>query len=63
MKNDLYENLKDLMKTPFFRYLQMDLYRGCPFWDDNAMCTEPTCALNSVDEVGFVFIYDVQFGC
>ncbi|EEB88541.1 hypothetical protein MPER_13567, partial [Moniliophthora perniciosa FA553] len=28
----------------------MDLYRGCPFWDDNAMCTEATCALNSIDE-------------
>ncbi|KAL0572884.1 endoplasmic oxidoreductin-1 [Marasmius crinis-equi] len=50
VKNDLYDNLKELVKVPFFRYLQMDLYRGCPFWDDNAMCTEPTCALNSVEE-------------
>uniref|UniRef100_A0A0W0EXF6 Endoplasmic oxidoreductin-1 n=1 Tax=Moniliophthora roreri TaxID=221103 RepID=A0A0W0EXF6_MONRR len=50
VKKDLYENLRDLVKAPFFRYLQMDLYRGCPFWDDNAMCTETTCALDSVDE-------------
>ncbi|KAJ8093341.1 endoplasmic oxidoreductin-1 [Marasmius tenuissimus] len=50
VKNDLYENLKELVKTPFFRYLQMDMYRGCPFWEDDATCTEPTCSLNSVDE-------------
>ncbi|KAG7086406.1 hypothetical protein E1B28_002361 [Marasmius oreades] len=50
VKNALYESLKGLVKIPFFRYIQMDMYRGCPFWEESAMCTEPTCSLDTVDE-------------
>ncbi|KAF9265902.1 endoplasmic oxidoreductin [Marasmius fiardii PR-910] len=50
VKDELYENLQGLVKTPFFRYVQMDMYRGCPFWEESAMCTEPTCSLDNVDE-------------
>ncbi|KAF5358823.1 hypothetical protein D9758_008560 [Tetrapyrgos nigripes] len=46
----LYKNLKELVKVPFFRYLQMDLYRGCPFWQDSETCTASSCSLETVDE-------------
>ncbi|KAJ3972099.1 endoplasmic reticulum Oxidoreductin 1-domain-containing protein [Lentinula raphanica] len=46
----LYDSLRYLLQLPFFKYLQIDLYRGCPFWEDDATCTESTCSIANVDE-------------
>ncbi|KAJ3887831.1 endoplasmic reticulum Oxidoreductin 1-domain-containing protein [Lentinula edodes] len=48
--NQLQDSLQNLLQLPFFKYLQIDLYRGCPFWEDDATCTESTCSIVNVDE-------------
>ncbi|KAJ7772583.1 hypothetical protein DFH07DRAFT_802407 [Mycena maculata] len=46
----LYANLHELVQMPFFKYFQVDLYRECPFWSDDGSCSDPGCAITSVDE-------------
>ncbi|KAJ7747358.1 hypothetical protein B0H16DRAFT_1375640 [Mycena metata] len=46
----LFANLHDLVQMPFFKYFQVDLYRECPFWSDDGSCSDPGCAITSVDE-------------
>ncbi|KAE9402456.1 endoplasmic reticulum oxidoreductin 1 [Gymnopus androsaceus JB14] len=50
VNNNLGENLQILLQVPFFKYVQMELYRGCPFWEDDGMCMELTCSIEHVDE-------------
>jgi len=47
---ELFANLKDLVKTPFFKYFQADLYRECPFWQENSFCMNKECGITTVDE-------------
>ncbi|KAF9222578.1 endoplasmic oxidoreductin [Gyrodon lividus] len=46
----LYTNLHDLVQTPFFKYFQVDLYRECPFWQENGFCMNRECGITTVDE-------------
>lgn len=48
---DLYDNLHDLVQTPFFKYFRVDLYRECPFWQENGFCMNRECGITTVDEV------------
>ncbi|KAI6157561.1 hypothetical protein BKA82DRAFT_4058590 [Pisolithus tinctorius] len=50
VNEELYTNLHDLVQTPFFRYFQVDLYRECPFWQDNGFCMNRECGITTVDE-------------
>ncbi|KIY74420.1 endoplasmic oxidoreductin [Cylindrobasidium torrendii FP15055 ss-10] len=50
VNEELYSTLHDLVATPFFKYFRADLYRECPFWDDNGSCSNPGCAITSIDE-------------
>ncbi|RDB25485.1 Endoplasmic reticulum oxidoreductin-1 [Hypsizygus marmoreus] len=47
---ELFSNLSELVRLPFFRYFQVDLYRECPFWPDDGLCSDPGCAITTVDE-------------
>ena len=47
---ELFANLKELVKTPFFKYFQVDLYRECPFWQENSFCMNRECGITTVDE-------------
>jgi len=33
-------------------HVQVDLYRECPFWEDNGSCMNRECGITTVDEVG-----------
>lgn len=50
VNDELFNNLSDLVRMPFFRYFQVDLYRECPFWEDHGSCNNPGCAITTVDE-------------
>ncbi|EKM80705.1 hypothetical protein AGABI1DRAFT_112451 [Agaricus bisporus var. burnettii JB137-S8] len=50
MNDNLLSNLSDLVRMPFFRYFQVDLYRQCPFWVDHGSCANEGCAITTVDE-------------
>ncbi|KAG9220719.1 hypothetical protein CCMSSC00406_0003818 [Pleurotus cornucopiae] len=47
---DLFANLKELVRLPFFKYFQVDLYRECPFWEVPGSCKDIQCAITTVDE-------------
>jgi len=50
VNKDLYHNLQQLVNTPFFKYFQVDLYRECPFWEENGSCMNRECGITTVDE-------------
>ncbi|KAG8972951.1 hypothetical protein FRC05_009367 [Tulasnella sp. 425] len=47
---DLHTSLHSLVRTPFFKYLKIDLVRECPFWESNGYCVLKDCAVTTVDE-------------
>jgi len=48
--DELYSNLHELVETPFFKYFRVDLYRECPFWQENGFCKNEECGITTVDE-------------
>ncbi|EDO14640.1 hypothetical protein Kpol_309p9 [Vanderwaltozyma polyspora DSM 70294] len=53
--NDINQNIRknviDLVNTDFFKYFKIDLYKQCPFWDDNnAYCVNRACAVDIVED-------------
>ncbi|KAF9010509.1 endoplasmic oxidoreductin-1 [Cyathus striatus] len=50
VNEELFNNLSELVHTPFFKYFQADLYRECPFWPDEGSCSDPGCAITTIDE-------------
>ncbi|ETW80888.1 hypothetical protein HETIRDRAFT_410101 [Heterobasidion irregulare TC 32-1] len=46
----LFERLHELVQTPFFKYFRADLYRECPFWEENVLCMSKDCSIITVDE-------------
>ncbi|KAF9820371.1 hypothetical protein IEO21_01380 [Rhodonia placenta] len=50
VNDELYDQLHSLVETPFFRYFRADLYRDCPFWQENAFCMNRECGITTVDE-------------
>ncbi|EJU04129.1 ERO1-domain-containing protein, partial [Dacryopinax primogenitus] len=46
----LFDRLEKLVKTPFFKYYKVDLFRECPFWQDEGLCMQRSCAVESLDE-------------
>ncbi|CAG7854695.1 ERO1-like protein 2; AltName: Full=Endoplasmic reticulum oxidoreductin-1-like protein B; Flags: Precursor [Serendipita indica DSM 11827] len=50
VNDELFETLHQLVETPFFRYYKVDLYRDCPFWEDDDKCASRDCVIRAVDE-------------
>ncbi|KEP49843.1 endoplasmic oxidoreductin 1 [Rhizoctonia solani 123E] len=50
VNSKLFGQLADLVTTPFFKYFKVDLYRSCPFWEDDGFCVMRECGVTSVDE-------------
>ncbi|TBU56372.1 endoplasmic oxidoreductin [Dichomitus squalens] len=46
----LYNELHSLVETPFFKFFRADLYRECPFWQENGFCMNRECGITTVDE-------------
>jgi hypothetical protein len=36
--------------------VQVDLYRECPFWEENGSCMNRECGITTVDEVRSLYI-------
>eukprot|EP00249_Psilotum_nudum_P018259 c26718_g1_i1 orf=619-1977(+) len=49
----LYPLLKNLVKTPFFRYFKVKLWCDCPFWPDDGMCFLRDCSVCECPENEF----------
>ncbi|KAG9000378.1 hypothetical protein FRB94_005480 [Tulasnella sp. JGI-2019a] len=50
VNDDLHHNLHKLVRTPFFKYLKIDLSRECPYWEANGYCVLRDCAVTTIDE-------------
>ncbi|KAG1867389.1 hypothetical protein F4604DRAFT_931568 [Suillus subluteus] len=50
VNGELYSTLSELVQMPFFKYFQADLYRECPFWQENGFCMNRECGITTVDE-------------
>lgn len=42
-------SVQALVKTDFFKFFKLQLYKECPFWQENPMCFSPSCAVE-IDE-------------
>jgi len=51
VNEDLFDNLHSLVTRPFFKYFHVDLFRECPFWEENTMCLNENCSVDNVNEV------------
>ncbi|KAH9949541.1 endoplasmic oxidoreductin [Amylocystis lapponica] len=50
VNEELFEQVHALVQTPFFKYFRVDLYRECPFWEENGFCANRECGITTVDE-------------
>ncbi|CAJ0825084.1 16419_t:CDS:2, partial [Entrophospora sp. SA101] len=50
INNDLFPRLQELIKTDFFKYYKLNLYKECPFWHENGQCINQACAVETTDE-------------
>ncbi|CAO1632289.1 unnamed protein product [Sympodiomycopsis kandeliae] len=45
-----FKTLDELVKTNYFRYYKVDLYKDCPFWVDNGLCMNRACTVEKASE-------------
>ncbi|KAH9935323.1 endoplasmic oxidoreductin [Fomitopsis serialis] len=50
VNDELFNQLHALVETPFFKYFRVDLYRDCPYWEENGFCANRECGITTVDE-------------
>ncbi|KAI9335465.1 hypothetical protein BDR26DRAFT_865804 [Obelidium mucronatum] len=50
VNNEIAPYLDDLVKTSFFRYVKIDLNRGCNFWKEDGLCIQEGCAVEPASE-------------
>ncbi|GIX67814.1 ero1-like protein [Caerostris extrusa] len=46
----LYPILRSILVTDFFRYIKVNLNRGCPFWPDDSKCAIQDCSVKACPE-------------
>ncbi|KAJ3349142.1 hypothetical protein GGF32_005781 [Allomyces javanicus] len=47
---EIYPLVNQLVKSPFFRYVKVDLHKPCPFWKENFKCMNQDCVVQVMDE-------------
>ncbi|SCV70020.1 BQ2448_1414 [Microbotryum intermedium] len=50
VNEDLYSSLHEIVSTLYFRYHKVDLYRECPFWQEDGSCMNRACGVETTDE-------------
>ncbi|KAI7891296.1 endoplasmic reticulum Oxidoreductin 1-domain-containing protein [Mucor mucedo] len=50
IQNDVFDKVQELVQTKFFRYYRADLWKDCPFWNEDALCTNRDCSVATTDE-------------
>ncbi len=46
---DVYAQLSQLVREPYFRFFRIDLQHGCSFWSDSEQCTQRDCSVDTVE--------------
>ncbi|KNE72599.1 hypothetical protein AMAG_17042 [Allomyces macrogynus ATCC 38327] len=47
---EIFPLVNQLVKSPFFRYVKVDLHKPCPFWKENFKCMNQDCVVQVMDE-------------
>ncbi|CAD6893310.1 unnamed protein product [Tilletia laevis] len=50
LNDEFFNSLQRLVQTPYFRYYKIDLFRECPFWNENGFCMNRACGVEQADE-------------
>jgi len=50
INNELTPQLRELIKTDFFKYYKLKLFKECPFWAEYGQCVNQACAVETTDE-------------
>ncbi|KAF7729955.1 hypothetical protein EC973_003368 [Apophysomyces ossiformis] len=50
IQNTIFDKIQALVKTNFFRYYKLNLWRECPFWNDDGLCMNRDCSVATTDE-------------
>lgn len=56
--------VKSLVELDFFRFFKLQLYKECPFWPENSMCFNPSCAVEINEDAPYdVLISNSSLEC
>ncbi|TXT12971.1 hypothetical protein VHUM_01372 [Vanrija humicola] len=50
VNTELFPKIHELVEHPFFRYYKVDLFRECPFWQENGFCMNRACSVEETEE-------------
>ncbi|KAL9542379.1 hypothetical protein PS6_009820 [Mucor atramentarius] len=50
IQSDVFQKIQNLVHSKFFRYYRADLWKECPFWNEEALCTNRDCSVATIDE-------------
>ncbi|KAG0166658.1 hypothetical protein DFQ28_008605 [Apophysomyces sp. BC1034] len=50
VQQNIFDKIQALVKTNFFRYYKLNLWRECPFWNDDGLCMNRDCSVATTDE-------------
>ncbi|KAI9478755.1 MAG: endoplasmic reticulum oxidoreductin 1 [Benjaminiella poitrasii] len=50
IQSDVFNKIQDLTRTKFFRHYRANLWKDCPFWNEEALCTNRDCSVATTDE-------------
>nr|XP_002159593.1 ERO1-like protein beta isoform X1 [Hydra vulgaris] len=48
--NHIYSKLVDIISHNYFRYIKLNLHRGCPFWQDWGKCAIKNCKVDTCSD-------------
>lgn len=48
--NKIYPRLRSLLLKDYFRFYKINLYKQCPFWDDDSKCAMRFCSVSPCDD-------------
>lgn len=48
--NKIYPRLRSLLVKDYFRFYKINLYKQCPYWDDDSKCSMRFCSVSTCDD-------------
>ncbi|KIS70147.1 ER oxidoreductin [Mycosarcoma maydis] len=50
INSQFFDRLDALRKTDFFKFYKVNLFKECPFWNENGFCMNRACSVETEDE-------------
>ncbi|EST08441.1 Endoplasmic reticulum oxidoreductin 1 [Kalmanozyma brasiliensis GHG001] len=50
INSQFFDRLNTLRKTDFFKFYKVNLFKECPFWNENSFCMNRACSVETEDE-------------